>query len=158
MFWHDVVSILHPRWMLTEASWLPEAGVQNDPKNAYLWKEWDFKKVEEVRPPLIFNFSGGLTSSTFSNSCSFQRYAFLGSFWTPASGSQEASVNNYLGCKMLTTSYKNTYFQNRHDLWFHGTPYCPMSVILPIPKKATQHTYSDDLKVCCSKAAAFSNF
>ena len=24
VFWHNVVSILHPRWRLTKASWLPE--------------------------------------------------------------------------------------------------------------------------------------
>ena len=56
--------------MLTEASWLPEAGVQNDPKNAYLWKEQEFEKVEEVRPPLKLKINGGLTSSTFLKSAS----------------------------------------------------------------------------------------
>ena len=40
----------------------------------YLWKEQEFKKVEEVWPTLFFIFRGGHTSSTFLNSCSFQRY------------------------------------------------------------------------------------
>ena len=39
----------------------------------YLWKEQEFKKVEEVWPPKMKN-KVGHTSLTILNSCSFQRY------------------------------------------------------------------------------------
>ena len=38
----------------------------------------ELETVVEVRPPIFFNFRGGHTSSTFSNSCSFLRYGLLG--------------------------------------------------------------------------------
>ena len=51
-------------------------------KSIYLFNELESEKVIEFRPPLFFNFRGGHTSSTFSYSCSFLRYAFLGSKFT----------------------------------------------------------------------------
>ena len=39
-----------------------------------LWKEQEFKIVEEVCPTLFFIFRGGHTSSTILNSCSFRRW------------------------------------------------------------------------------------
>ena len=51
-------------------------------KSVYLFNELESQKVIEFRPPLFFNFRGGHTSSTFSYSCSFLRYAFLGSKFT----------------------------------------------------------------------------
>ena len=45
-------------------------------KCVYLLNEPELEKVVEVRPPIFFNFMGGHTSSTFSNSCSFLRYGF----------------------------------------------------------------------------------
>ena len=47
-------------------------------KSIFLIKELESEKVIEFRPPLFFNFRGGNTSSTFSYSCSFLRYAILG--------------------------------------------------------------------------------
>ena len=47
-------------------------------KCVFLFKEQELEKVIKFRPPLFFNFRGGHSSSTFSNSCSFLRYAFLG--------------------------------------------------------------------------------
>ena len=43
----------------------------------YLWKEQEFKIVEELRPLLKMKNKGGHTSTTFLNSCSFQRYRLL---------------------------------------------------------------------------------
>ena len=40
---------------------------------SWLWKEQEFKIVEEVWPTLFFIFRGGHTSSTILNSCSFRR-------------------------------------------------------------------------------------
>ena len=51
-------------------------------KSVFLITELESEKVIEFRPPLFFNFRGGHTSSTFSYSCSFLRYAFLGSKFT----------------------------------------------------------------------------
>ena len=51
-------------------------------KSIFLITELESEKVIEFRPPLFFNFRGGHTSSTFSISCSFLRYAFLGSKFT----------------------------------------------------------------------------
>ena len=51
-------------------------------KSIFLIKELESEKVIEFRPPLFFNFMRGHTSSTFSNSCSFLSYAFLGSKFT----------------------------------------------------------------------------
>ena len=47
-------------------------------KCVYLLNKPELEKVEEVQPQIFFNFMGGHTSSTFSNSCSFLRYGFLG--------------------------------------------------------------------------------
>ena len=43
----------------------------------YLWKEQEFKIVEEVWPNLKMKNIGGHTSATILNSCSFQRYRLL---------------------------------------------------------------------------------
>ena len=51
-------------------------------KSIFLIKELESEKVVEFGPPLFFNFMGGHTSSTFSNSFSFLRYVFLGSKFT----------------------------------------------------------------------------
>ena len=46
----------------------------------FLWKDQEFKIVEEVWPPLKMKNKVGLTSSTILNSCSFRRYrcSFIG--------------------------------------------------------------------------------
>ena len=44
----------------------------------FLINEQENEKVIEFRPPLFFNFRGGHTSSTFLNTCSYLKYAFLG--------------------------------------------------------------------------------
>ena len=62
---------------IMESIWLQKIA-QKSRKSIYLFKERELEKVIEFGPPLFFNFKGGHTSSTFSNSCSFLRYAFLG--------------------------------------------------------------------------------
>ena len=61
-------------WKVFDFKKLPKK--QENPFISSKSKNW--KKIIEFRPPLFFNFRGGYTSSTFSSSCSFLRYAFLG--------------------------------------------------------------------------------
>ena len=63
--------------IIVEGKWLTKMA-QKSRKCVFLFNEQELEKVIEFRPPLFFNFRGGHTSSTFSNSCSFLRYAFLG--------------------------------------------------------------------------------
>ena len=55
-----------------------ESGNLTD-SSLYLWKEQEFKIVEEVWPPLKMKNKVGRASSTILNSCSFQRYRLLSS-------------------------------------------------------------------------------
>ena len=67
--------------IIMESIWLRKMAKKMR-KSIFLITELESEKVIEFRPPLFFNFRGGHTSSTFSISCSFLRYAFLGSKFT----------------------------------------------------------------------------
>ena len=64
-------------WYWVNKGWVLKKGIFKNYSGLYLWKEQEFKIVEEVRPTLFFIFREGHISSTILNSCSFQRYRLL---------------------------------------------------------------------------------
>ena len=76
-----VVKRFFSEMSIMESIWLGKIAKKSR-KSSFLFKEQELEKVVEFRPPLFFNFRGGHTSSTFFNSFSFLRYAFLGSKFT----------------------------------------------------------------------------
>ena len=68
----------------------------------YLWKDQEFKIVEEVWPTLFFIFRGGHTSSTILNSWSFQRYRPT-KLWRNKNSNESDSIwNQTKGCDKLS--------------------------------------------------------
>ena len=63
--------------IIVEGKWPTKMALKSR-KCVYLLNKKELEKVLEFRPQLFFNFRRGNSSSTFSNSCSFLRYAFLG--------------------------------------------------------------------------------
>ena len=72
-----VVKRIFSKINILEDKWLRKMAKKSG-KCVFLFKEQELEKVLEFRPPLFFNFRGGNTSSTFSYSCKFKRYAILG--------------------------------------------------------------------------------
>ena len=75
----------------------------------YLWKDQEFKIVEEVWPPLKMKKKVGHTSSTILNSCSFQRYRPVGccpsnSFYFPSFKGEGGGFRAQTSRKWLTVA------------------------------------------------------
>ena len=60
----------------------------------YLWKDQEFKTVEELWPTLFFIFRGGYTSSTILNCWSFQRYRPRKLWWNKISNESDSIYKN----------------------------------------------------------------
>ena len=101
--------------------WLQKIA-QKSRKSVYFSKEQDLEKVIEFRPPLFFNFRGGHTSSTFSNSCSVLRYAFLGlkftfqnnDFWE-----KSFYYSSFYTKKISFGHWSTIFWENRPTLMWH---------------------------------------
>ena len=123
-----------------ESIWLQKIA-QKSRKSIYLFKERKLEKVIELGPPLFFNFRGGHTSSTFSNFCSFLRYAFLGLKFTFQNNDfwEKSFYYSSFYTKKLSFGHWSTIFwENRPTLLsYHCTYLCERKIWVISPNHRT---------------------